>query len=418
MEYELKKERLYYRSPMPHLMLAAELSVSPSSATLTDAVTRACARHETLCSRLDYDRKSGSVRFVPRDTPCKPSVFFTDAPFSWEAALSDLSDKPFDFTNGEFVRFGAYPSDGGITLVCAAAQVVCDNAALSVLFSDILTALSDPSATFAPIPAEFCDMKSLSASVKLPFTMRFMLKSINRTWRKGGVVFSDADYATLCSRYRDRHSLRVSSAIIDDDTLDALDKFCESRDLPLCDVITAAVLLGTGESGIGTAVNIRAESNRSFTNHSAGFSANYFPSAESSFPTRAEELHSLLASRRRDPSKLFFVPRFLSLIDGDLIDAAWFAAFAGCNDPIAVRAASLTGFTSSSTQLHVGELDVSESPILNSVSFLPPLSPGVGYLFGFADSGNLATITVAATDAAGKSPEEVIAAALRLLKQC
>lgn len=418
MEYELKKERLYYRSPMPHLMLAADLSVSPTSAALTDAVSRACFRHETLCSRLDYDKKSGSVRFVPRDTPRKPSIFFTDAPFSWEAALSDLAAAPFDFTDGEFVRFGAYPSEDGVTLVCAAAQVVCDNAALSVLFSDILAALSDPSAAFDTIPAEFCDMEALSASVKLPFTMRFMLKSINKTWRKGGVVFSDADYATLCSRYRERHSLRVSSAVIEEETLKALDKFSEDRNLPLCDVIAAAVLLGTGESGIGTAVNIRAEGNRSFTNHSAGFSSNYFPAAETSFPARVEELHSLLASRRHDPSKLFFVPRFLSLIDNDLIDAAWFAAYAGCNDPIAVRVASLAGFTSTSTQLHVGELDISESPILDSVSFLPPLAPGVGYLFGFADSGNSATVTVAATEAAEHSPDEVIATALRLLKQC
>ncbi len=388
MAIKINKERIYFRGPSATVLFVAAIEGSVPDSALTSAVRKACARYRVLSCKLIQD-DAGEAFFVPCDPPRAVEVIADPEPFDWDRIVREEEKRVFRFEDGEFVRFRIFRGED-TTLLLSGHHLAGDANAWVFLLRDIMTCLSDPDTTLPEIPITLCDPDTAAHGVKLPLSIRLMVKTVNGQWKRGGRQFSFEDYETLCQKYWEQRDTSVLKAVFQPEETEKLLAKCRELDITVNSALAAAFVLGAQESSVGVAVNVREKGCETLGNYATGISVDYFPDADTSFDTRAQEVHAAIYQKLSDPKARGFLLKFMSLIAPTLIDAAYFSAFGGYANPIASRAAQMFGFTG--TPKGVSLTNLARLPIpcaygkyrLREVVFVPPLVPGASRLVGAA----------------------------------
>ena len=389
MEIKLTKERLYFRCPTPQLLMAAELRGDGLTAeALKSAVHRAAAGHALLRCRVLLE--GNEAVFTDSVEAPPPEVRFETEPFSWDAAVAAEEKRIFHPEDGETCRFRIYPAagEGGLVLLCSATHLVCDVQGLTYLFRDILKALAEPERVWTPQEPQLYDPAEYARAGKLPFALKIMISTLNRQWRREGKTFTSAEYAAMFDRYWSKLDTAVQACTFDKAETERLCKWCDENDVSLNTALAAAFALAAEESGVGLGLTVREKGYTGLGNFSTGVSADFFPSADTSFAERVRDLEYQFRRKLLDPKLRYFQLSFMSRISPELTDAAYFAAFGGYTNRFAAQAAGMFGFTGQSRGVSLtaaGELPipVEYGPYrLEGLSFVPPLVPGCQRLLG------------------------------------
>ncbi len=386
MESKLTKERLYFRCPTPQLLMAGEIEGAVSEEALRAAIQCAVSRHALLGYRVL--RRDKDVVFTDREAAPAPEIVWEAQPFSWGAAVSAEEKRMFHAENGELIRFRVYPGENGPTLLCSATQLVCEAESLIWLFRDIMTALAAPDADPGTAPLQLYDPASVTRRVRLPLATKMMLLTLNGQWKRSERQFDDEEYAALFEKYWENRGTGVAECRFDADETAALQSWCGEQGIALGSCIAAAFALAAEESGVGLAFSVREDTYEGMGNFATGVSTDFFPSADTGFAERARELHGHFRRKLGDPRSRCFLLAVMDRMTPSLLDASYFVAFSGFQNPAAAQAAAMFGLRGSGRGVNVNCVDTVSIPAeyggfrLRSLSVVPPLVPGCQRLAG------------------------------------
>ena len=386
MEALLTKERLYFRSPTPQLLMAGEIEGEFTREALETAVRRAVSRHALLRCRVELRGKDAV--FTDREPAPDPEIVWETEPFSWNAAAAAEEKRAFRAEEGELIRFRAYPGESFVTLLCSATQLVCEAESLIWLFRDILAALAAPETAPSAAPLQLYDPAAMTGRVRLPLATKLMLHTLKGQWKKTEKTFGPDEYAAMYEKYWANRATAVSDYVFDAEETAALTRWCGEQGIALGSCIAAAFALAAEESGVGLAFSVRPDGYEGMGNYGTGVSTDFFPSADTGFAERARELHGQFQRKLSDPAGRGFLLAVMDRMPPTLLDASYFAAFAGFQNPPASQAAAMFGLRGGSRGVNVNCLDAIGIPAaygalrLRNLSVVPPLVPGCQRLVG------------------------------------
>ncbi len=196
MKQKLGRERLYLYSPFAVSVTKVEIEGHVYIALLKDAIIEAVRKNEILNARVVITKK-GEAYFENQFFETNPNEtvkIYKD--FDWREVVKEQERIPFDFEQGEFVRFFFLQNAGKQELVIMAHRLLGDGASIAFLIEDIMCSLEDQKI----MTKMYKRPKRIKKQEKQTFMKRLHIKYICNQWEREGSSFSKDEYDKL---YRD-----------------------------------------------------------------------------------------------------------------------------------------------------------------------------------------------------------------------
>ena len=141
MKQKLGRERLYLYSPFAASVTKVEIEGHVYIALLKDAISEAVCKNEILNARVVITKK-GEAYFEDQFFETNPNEtvkIYKDV--DWRQVVKEQERIPFDFEQGELVRFFFLQNADKQELVIMAHRLLGDGASIAFLIEDIMRSL-------------------------------------------------------------------------------------------------------------------------------------------------------------------------------------------------------------------------------------------------------------------------------------
>ena len=388
MQTPLLTERTHLFCPSIKVAVVVNIEGAVSFAMLESAIRQAVAANEILCSTIGLD-SDGTAYYRPTE---KPLYTLSRSDEMWETLVATAHRKPCNLEEGPLLDCFVVQTEPDLQLLLVAHHLVGDGLSMALFVQDIMKALAGSPLVFKPLSLLSSD--SVGDSRNLNPVMRFLLDRQNRSWRKTGKAFSYADYQRMVHSYWTDRGIHIASQNMHGETLEKLLHFAKAHKLTLNSIISTAMFKVKGEKAkLGIAASVRPEGYQGMGNYASGISVQYSYKSSKDFTENAQTIQRLIQKKTHSDDAKYFLLRFLQALDPTLIDAAYFAAYDGYDNPIAKRMQSMFGYHGKPTQIGLSNLMV--LPIgaqygpyrLSRFCFIPPLVPNNDTIVGVATLG-------------------------------
>lgn len=338
MKAEITRERQFLHHPAPMMTLAVEISPAPPTAALESAI-KATVEHHPLLGCKAVQATGGNAYLMTTEEPGY-SVYATDleGDEDWQLVTLDAQNIPFDMEHGELVRFGILEGSDSSVLVIHLHRIVGDSSCLAVIARDVIAALNEPGSLGEPLSYKAPE----PVEGKVPMMTRTMCKMMNKRWNQLGKAFRAEDYLLLCDSYHERGAEIVEHTFSAEQTL-ALDAFAKQHGEHLGSLVTAALVLAQDSSGeAGYARGVRGDSSDIFDfERTATFRFDLANLTDIGGCTG--QIAATVQKRFTSEDERREQLAFMQTLEPTLIDAAYYAAFAGYGDLMAGQARDMFG---------------------------------------------------------------------------
>lgn len=399
MKYPITAERTNLFAPNIHVAMAVLIKGGKSLDEIKKAIMSACLRNEILCSKIVL-KENGEAFYERIATSNQTIISYDNRKHSnWISIIKEQESIPFDIFHGELIRFFLLKEDANTRLLIIAHHLAGDGISYTYLIEDIMLALSD-SHNLPQKPIELFSTQSLAKKYRLSWPMRLMIRYTNKAWRKHGKVFDPSDYETIYSRYWEKRSTEILLYSLKEEEYLRVKELAKQYDVTLNSLILTAMLKVYNErADLGMAVSIRPQGYKGMANYASGIAIDYQYRTEKSYAENAREVNRLIQKKLQDSKRKYFLLQFLDALEPSLIDATYFAAFAGYEEKMAKRYCKMFGYSGKPKDLSVTNLTKLDIPMeygslsIEDFWFVPPLISNASRLFGIATLGNTMNIT-------------------------
>lgn len=385
MKIEIKKERTHLFAPNINIAMMFQISGNIEYKELQDAIAVAVKNNEILSCKIQLE-KNGDAYYCPSDSS---QYSFTVLYEDWKEVIKKQASKPFDLEHGELIRFFALPDNGTIRLLLIAHHLAGDGLSIAYLVEDILASLSGKPILYKPL--QLCSPKDFDKECTLNPFLRFIIKSLNKKWDKAGKSFTFEDYNQMFQNYWVSHEIEIFRETIHVKELARLSELSKLHSVTLNSAITAAFLKSAEDkSSVGMAVSVRPKGYYGMGNYATGISIQYTYDKSIDFWRNTQIVHSLIYKKLNQPSKKYFLLKFMDKIRPTLIDAAYFSAFGGYNNKTAKSIQNMFGYNGNVKGISItnlGRLPIQsnyEGYPITDFAFVPPLVPNAKRMIGIS----------------------------------
>ncbi|MDF2906746.1 MAG: condensation domain protein [Herbinix sp.] len=336
MEHRLLTERIHYYAPAINIVLAFTIGGNPNIEELKTAIKKAMDQHDIFRSRVVLNEEGeGYYEAIP-EAVVKIELRESYDEEDWKKLIYEQERIPFDFVNGELVRYFILRKTEGIQLVMIAHHLCGDGLAITYLLRDIMTALGNPDQGTVRMPIRICSEQDIPRAARLKPHVKFLVRLGNKRWNKTKRVFRYEEFLSMFHQYWVNRQTAVEDFVISGDTLKRLQEVCRSRKITINTAIATAFLLTIGtETESGYAVSVRPEGYEGMGNFASGVSIEYEIAKNKSFWENATAIQEQLYRKIKNVKKKYFVLEFMSKIEPTIMDAIYFNAYAGYQDKLA-----------------------------------------------------------------------------------
>ena len=197
--------RLMYRAPYGSIIMLARFKEIIKKPDLQQALSLARIKYPLLNARFSQD-EDGNIETLSdykKDFSiyCGVKTQATD----WLALAWSQQQKPFDMQKGPLIKFILLSDETTSDLVIICHHCICDGLSLVYLIKDLVYFMENPATQVqAKEPPPRISLDNLATEKPASFVNFFtalLANSLNRSWNKNKVVFSQTDFEKMNSDY-------------------------------------------------------------------------------------------------------------------------------------------------------------------------------------------------------------------------
>lgn len=353
---------------------------------LQHAISQASYANETLMSSLILE-SDGEVRYERLEKPhyvCKVLPQGTD----WKAIVKEQERIPYDFKNGELMRYFLIPTGSGIQLLVMAHHLAGDGKSMLILLQDIMDGLNGR--PVAKKKLEILQQEDICKMSRISFSVRLFLARLNRQWRKERRVFGEADYREMFDAYWKTHEIGIEDHIFSVDETNVIQKQCKEYGVSVNSYLTTAILKAYGSdwAEVGYAIDVRGKTQVGMGNFVSGqaFETTYVKDA--GFRENTWRTDSLYKKQLANTRSKYFTLHFLEGLDNEYIDSACMQVYTDYDTKSSRKLVHLMGYEGKKRELSLSNLtrlslsNDQDSYRMENLLFVPPVVPYGVRLFG------------------------------------
>lgn len=395
MRAEIKKEHTYLFAPNINVAVMVQISGGVTPDALEAAIARAVFANEILHCVIEI----GADGAAYYSKAAAPVYSFTVTDLDWKAIIRQQDAIPFQFRQGELIRFFAIPREDAVQLVMVAHHFAGDGLSFALLLEDIMNALAGNPLPDKPL--QLYSMERLSKECRLNPLLRFMIKRLNKKWDKTGKSFTADDYHRMFKAYWATRENVIFHQSIRGDKLHRLLEQSKAHSVTLNSAITTAFIKAAGKKqDVGMGASIRPTGFKGMGNYATGISVQYCYNGAKDFWSNAQRVHQLIYRKLNDNHRKYFLLKFISELRPTLIDAAYFAAYDGYRNQAAEAVQRMFGYNGTPKGIslsNLGKIPISsryKGYSISDVTFIPPFVSNARRMIGIATLEDTLTISM------------------------
>lgn len=386
---KINKERMWVFSPVYGVVMKVDIKGDMNEHQLKDAIINAVNHYEVLQQKIVID-PDGSAYF---DTTEDRILVLEKMNKSWKEIITEQEKVPFAFHKGELIRFFYDITDNGATVLIIGHHLAGDGISFMYLIQDIMFSLEGIEVKDKSI--HLYNMENLPRESKLRPPISWLLKSMNRKWKKTGKIFDFNDFSDMFESYWNNHDTMIGTYYFEQDDYNRLLTYSKENQITVNSIITTALIRSAEETcDVGMAASVREKDNTSMGNYATGISVKYQYNNKCDFITNAKKVQQLIYQKLNDPKKKYFLLQFMGNMEPTLIDAIYFEALSDYSNKTSKLFSNMFGYNGNPKGLSITNL--TKAPIktqynsyeITDCIFVPPLILNAKRLIGVVSLRN------------------------------
>jgi NRPS condensation-like uncharacterized protein len=404
-------ERLLYRAPYCDIIMMARFNQRISEESLKTSLEKAKLKYPMMSARIEQDNE-GNASFAfdcIQDFRVKVLTKKTDS--EWFDQAWQEQKEPFDLKNGPLIKFLLLSSTDSSDLVVICHHAICDGLSLVYLIKDIALFINEPTMEVQPLPVPpSISGENFVINVKPGWAYRIILGYLNRSWNRVKTTFSEDDYRQLYKKYWESRDIGMTSISLSKEMTASLISRCHEEHVTVNSMLTTAFSLaqydieGRKQAYLKKAliaINIRKffknPPGDNFGFLAAGIQVD-LPYGKSGFWDIARGFNTKVKGYLA-PKNVLGAMVTLNSLDPTLIDAIYFTAYSSFKNKTAQRLKNLlltpTDKPRRSMDItNLGDVKISENTNLETIFFVPILSPNYEKAIGIVTAGGVLNIVM------------------------
>jgi len=384
----IDKERIWIFSPVNSIVIKVDIKGIIGEEKLKDAISNTLNHYDMFHQKIFIDNE-GKAYYKSTDM-YEPIVKSMEC--DWMEVVKEQEKIPFEIDKGEFIRFFYTKTETGMSILIIAHHIAGDGISFAYFVEDILRSLSGEKIEHKKL--ELFNMDNLPKEARLRAPMTWLLKYMNRNWKKTEKIFNFSDYYSMCKKYWEHKETSIYTYYLEDEIYDSLYRYSKENKITINTIITTALIRASGEfSDVGMAVNIRNKGFTGMGNFATGISVKHQYDEKKSFAQNARNVQRKIYDKLNNPSKKYFLLQFMRSINPTLIDAIYFNACGDFSNKTAEifskmfgyngnpKGISITNLTKLPIQMKQGDYEI------ENIIFVPPLVLNARRIVGVASYG-------------------------------
>jgi NRPS condensation-like uncharacterized protein len=381
----IDKERTWVYAPVNSIVIKVDIKGVSHEDQLKEAIRATVNHYDMFHQKITVDQ-DGKAYYESTDT-CEPVIKAMEK--DWMQVAKEQERLPFRIDKGEFIRFFYDKTETGMTLLIIAHHIAGDGISFTYFIEDILRSLAGENIEYKKL--ELFNMNKLPRKARLRPPITWLIRYMNRQWKKSGKIFSFNDYYDMHQKYWQQKETAIYTYYLENEIYDIIYKYSKEHQLTINTLITTALIRASEElSDVGMAVSIRDKGFTGMGNYASGISVKYRYDEKKSFAENAGKVQKMIYDKLNNPSKKYFLLQFMRSIAPTLIDAIYFNACGDFNNKTAEmfskmfgykgnpKGISITNLTKLPIQLKHGDYE------LEDAVFIPPLVLNAKRIIGIA----------------------------------
>ncbi len=242
---------------MNYVVMNAIIQGYISKESLNSALNSLSIKHLFLKARIEID-KNGSAWFVNQDERLNNSEYnslnfeirvFNDlSKTEIEKVMEKEHTRFFDVLNGPLIRFSLVHNRIKTIihtfLIICSHHSICDGISLTYLIRDILSILGKENYEENPQPPPPVIDERYISKTRIPFATRFLLKIINKIWKKYKIQFNSQDFRELHDKFWTTYDdpYVITDNLSKENTLDLIEK-CRNHQVTVHSALMTAFIM-------------------------------------------------------------------------------------------------------------------------------------------------------------------------------
>lgn len=385
---KIDKERIWIFSPVNNIVIKVDIKGILLEEQLKEAVRDAVNHYDMLHQKIILDDEGNA--YYQKSEIFEPTIKPMER--DWKEVARQQEKYPFAIDKGEFIRFFYKKTETGMTLLIIAHHIAGDGISFTYFVQDILRSLSGEKIEHKKL--ELYNMDNLPRKARLRAPITWLIKYMNRMWKKTGKKFSFNDFYNMYDKYWNNQDNLIYTYNLEEDIYDSIYRYSKENKITINTIVTTALIRASGElSDVGMAVNVREDGFIGMGNYATGISVKYQYNEKKNFIENAETVQKMIYDKLNNASKKYFLLQFMRSIEPTLIDAIYFNACCDYNNKTAEIFSKMFGYKGNPKGISITNL--TKLPIetkygsyeITDFVFVPPLVLNAKIIIGIATIG-------------------------------
>ena len=385
---KIDKERTWIYSPVNNIVIKVDIKGILLEEQLKEAVRDAVNHYDMLHQKIILDNEGNA--YYQKAEIFEPAIKAMES--DWKEVARKQEKYPFAIDKGEFIRFFYSKTETGMTILIIAHHIAGDGISFTYFVQDILRSISGEKIEYKKL--ELYNMDNLPREARLRAPITWLIKHMNRMWKKTGNKFNFNDYYNMYDKYWNNRDTLIYTYILEDKIYDSICRYSKENKISINNMITTALIRASGElCDVGIAASIREKGFTGMGNYATGISVKYQYNEKKNFIENAETVQKMVYDKLDNGSKQYFLLQFMRSIEPTLIDAIYFNACCDYNNKTAETFSKMFGYKGNPKGISITNL--TKLPIVTKYGayeitdfvFVPPLVLNAKRIIGIASIG-------------------------------
>lgn len=342
--YEILENKHYIHRPACKMVSIFRFKGAPDFDKLKQAIETVMNKHELLVSKVTRDEDGRAFYSDNKEANVVVNVELFEAPdpdddedeyeTMLDIALEWAQEEdtiPLNLAIGEYMHHGIFSDSVDTVWAISSHYLAGDAFSIQYLARDVLKEYENPGSTEL-VYYEQDSFNPIEAFESYGFNDQRQLKSLNKRWAREGKTFTWEEYQEMYDNFHAAYKLSTLTMSLDKETSQAIIKKAKAEDKKLSAVISAAFSAATEErESFAYPLSTRPEAYEGVGVY--GGSVTVTPPIklrlDTSLEATIERVDDELKAKSSDEEQMQRSNIIISILDGSLVDSAYYAAFAG-----------------------------------------------------------------------------------------
>lgn len=355
---ELMLERTFLFDPNVYMSVVITLEGDVKTEELCEAVKKAYTKNAMMMSKAVLDEKGTFYMEEMDETGCKVFVDNRD----WQEILHENECKPFRVDEGELARTFIIPKGNQTDIFFMIHHITCDGNGILIFAEDVLNIFQGKEVEYRI--SNVITRESAIKKGNLNFLEKLGLKNLSEKWcEEEKVVFGWDTYYKIHETFWKEHKTELSLTEIEGEELEEIKATCKKYGVTVNSyMVTKFMQDYHGKHKLGIPTSIRGK-DRSISCLVSSVIAYAEYDHNASFEKNLVNINKVLKKEITNIHTVYYIPQFVALSDGALIDASLAQQFIGFESSRADRMRQILGlYGKDRTKLGVTNLGVISIP--------------------------------------------------------